>query len=79
MLHVLPGSYRADILHYPRMALKLSTPDRFSAFPFEPYDIQLVLMRQVFSSIEDKQIAIMESPTGTVRWVPYACGFTTET
>ena len=48
------------------MSLKLPTPDDFTAFPFKPYDIQLDLMRQVFSAIEDKKVAIMESPTGTV-------------
>ena len=48
------------------MSLKLPTPDDFAAFPFKPYDIQLDLMRQVFSAIEDKKVAIMESPTGTV-------------
>ncbi|KAH9889576.1 uncharacterized protein BXZ73DRAFT_86028, partial [Epithele typhae] len=47
------------------MALKIQTPESFSAFPFTPYDIQLQLMRHVFSSIEDKKIALMESPTGT--------------
>ena len=48
------------------MSLKLPTPDDFAAFPFTPYDIQLDLMRHVFSAIEDKKVAIMESPTGTV-------------
>ena len=48
------------------MELKIQTPDRFVAFPFTPYDIQLQLMQHVFSSIEDKKVAIMESPTGTV-------------
>ena len=48
------------------MSLKLPTPNDFTAFPFKPYDIQLDLMRQVFSAIEDKKVAIMESPTGTV-------------
>ena len=48
------------------MSLKLPTPTQFSAFPFSPYEIQLDLMRHVFSAIEDKKVAIMESPTGTV-------------
>ena len=52
------------------MSLKLPTPDDFAAFPFKPYDIQLDLMRQVFSAIEDKKVAIMESPTGTVSYSP---------
>ena len=48
------------------MELKIQTPDHFVAFPFTPYDIQFQLMQHVFSSIEDKKVAIMESPTGTV-------------
>ena len=49
------------------MSLKLAAPHEFSAFPFKPYDIQGDLMRHVFSAIEDNKVAIMESPTGTVR------------
>lgn len=40
---------------------QLKTPDRF-AFPFlKPYDIQLQLMRTVFSAIERRQIAIVRT------------------
>ncbi len=49
------------------MSLRLPTPTEFPAFPFKPYDIQSDLMRQVYDSIEDHKVAIMESPTGTVR------------
>lgn len=49
------------------MSLKLSTPDEFPSFPFAPYDIQLALMRHLYSAIEDKKVTIVESPTGTVR------------
>ena len=52
------------------MELRVSTPERFLAFPFIPYGIQLQLMRHVFSSIEEKKVAIVESPTGTVS-VPF--------
>ncbi|KAI0703917.1 DNA repair helicase [Earliella scabrosa] len=55
------------------MALKLSTPQHFPAFPFKPYDIQLELMQQVFSSIEDRRVAIMESPTGTGKTLSLLC------
>ena len=48
------------------MDLKLQVPETFPAFPFQPYAIQLDLMRRVFASIEDRKVAIMESPTGTV-------------
>ncbi|WVO14193.1 hypothetical protein L204_101825 [Cryptococcus depauperatus] len=43
----------------------LQTPESFP-FPYpKPYDIQLDLMQTVFQAIEDKKIAIVESPTGT--------------
>ncbi|KAL1410972.1 ATP-dependent DNA helicase chl1 [Vanrija albida] len=43
----------------------LPTPDSFP-FPYpQPYGIQLDLMRTVFAALEDRKIAIVESPTGT--------------
>jgi chromosome transmission fidelity protein 1 len=48
-------------------ALQLETPNEFTSFPHVPYPIQLDLMRAVYSAIEGRKIAIMESPTGTVR------------
>ena len=49
------------------MDLHLPTPDKFPAFPYDPpYDIQVALMRHLYQSIEDKKVAIVESPTGTV-------------
>jgi len=48
--------------------LVLPTPERFSAFPYEPpYSIQIDLMKHVYSSIERRHVTIVESPTGTVR------------
>jgi chromosome transmission fidelity protein 1 len=50
------------------MALNLPTPDSFPAFPYDPpYDIQTQLMKHVYSTLEQGKIAIVESPTGTVR------------
>lgn len=50
-----------------QISLKLPTPDSFPAFPFDPpYSIQIDLMRHLYSAIEHRQIAIAESPTGTV-------------
>lgn len=47
--------------------LNLPTPSSFPAFPFNPpYEIQVELMRHLYSSIEDKKVTIIESPTGTV-------------
>lgn len=47
--------------------MSLSTPDEFPAFPYQPpYEIQTDLMRHLYASIEQKQVTIVESPTGTV-------------
>ena len=48
--------------------LVLPTPERFPAFPYDPpYSIQTDIMKHVYSSIEQKHVTIVESPTGTVR------------
>lgn len=47
--------------------LWLSTPDSFPIFPYEePYNIQLSLMQHLYRAIEDRSVAVIESPTGTV-------------
>ncbi|KAI9068626.1 DNA repair helicase [Trametes sanguinea] len=53
--------------------LMLTTPDTFSAFPFKPYDIQLDLMRHVYSSVENGKVTITESPTGTGKTLSLLC------
>ncbi|KAI0764365.1 DNA repair helicase [Trametes elegans] len=53
--------------------LKLDTPDVFPAFPFKPYDIQLDLMRHVYSCIEASKVSITESPTGTGKTLSLLC------
>lgn len=56
-----------SVVHSNAMSLDLPTPDEFIAFPYKPpYDIQTTLMQHVYSAIERKKIAIVESPTGTV-------------
>jgi chromosome transmission fidelity protein 1 len=48
--------------------LRLPVPNEFPAFPFKtPYEIQVELMKHLYSSIEDRKVTIVESPTGTVR------------
>lgn len=34
-------------------------------FPFEPYNVQKYYMRKVIESLDSKQNAVLESPTGT--------------
>lgn len=49
------------------MSLTLPTPSEFHAFPYSPpYSIQVDLMRHLYTAIEDRKVAIVESPTGTV-------------
>ncbi|EGO23609.1 hypothetical protein SERLADRAFT_349743 [Serpula lacrymans var. lacrymans S7.9] len=54
-------------------SLKLPVPDSFPAFPYNPYPIQIDLMQHVYSSIENRQVAIVESPTGTGKTLSLLC------
>ncbi|KAF9026117.1 DNA repair helicase [Hymenopellis radicata] len=56
------------------MSLDLPTPDAFPAFPYSPpYDIQVDLMRHLYSSIEQRKVTIIESPTGTGKTLSLLC------
>ncbi|KZS97147.1 DNA repair helicase [Sistotremastrum niveocremeum HHB9708] len=46
-------------------SLRLETPSEFPSFPFTPYDIQLDLMKALYCAIEERKVAVIESPTGT--------------
>ena len=51
-------------------AITLPTPSSFPSFPYDPpYPIQVSLMQHVYEAIEsvERRVAIVESPTGTVR------------
>lgn len=52
---------------------KLSVPDSFD-FPFQPYGIQTEFMEQLYRVIENGQIGIFESPTGTGKSLTLTCG-----
>jgi chromosome transmission fidelity protein 1 len=54
-------------------SLQLPTPETFPAFPFQPYDIQLELMKNLYGALEDRKVAILESPTGTVSCPKLQC------
>ncbi|CAE6498574.1 unnamed protein product [Rhizoctonia solani] len=55
-------------------SLHLPTPDSFPAFPFQPYNIQLELMRSLYTALEDRKVAVLESPTGTGKSLSLLCG-----
>jgi len=57
-----------DVMSSPvLMSMSLPTPQDFPAFPYNPpYSIQTELMRHLYSSIEQRKVTIVESPTGTV-------------
>jgi len=49
------------------LTLHLQTPETFPKFPYDvPYDIQVSLMRHLFTAVEERKVTIVESPTGTV-------------
>ena len=43
----------------------METPSKFQ-FPFEPYDIQVQFMQNLYTALEGGKLGIFESPTGTV-------------
>lgn len=63
-ISMIIGSRRSTMMS---VTLELPTPTAFPAFPFNtPYEIQVELMRHLYTSIEQKKVTIIESPTGTV-------------
>ncbi|XP_045108856.1 ATP-dependent DNA helicase DDX11-like [Portunus trituberculatus] len=52
---------------------QLQPPEEFP-FPFPPYNIQTDFMRKLFSVLEEGQLGIFESPTGTGKSLSLICG-----
>ena len=42
-------------------------------FPFQPYQCQLIYMEQVITSLQQKENALLESPTGTGKTLCLLC------
>ena len=42
-------------------------------FPFEPYEEQRALMKQIYTTMDDGGIALLESPTGTGKSLSIIC------
>lgn len=42
--------------------------------PYQPYDIQLEFMRNLYQCLEDGNVGIFESPTGTGKSLSLICG-----
>lgn len=51
---------------------RLEIPKQFG-FPFPPYNIQADMMKEVYEVLENRQIGIFESPTGTGKSLTLTC------
>jgi len=51
----------------------IRTPEKFE-FPFPPYDIQYQFMTALFNALNNGQLGIFESPTGTGKSLSLICG-----
>ncbi|KAI0036475.1 DNA repair helicase [Vararia minispora EC-137] len=61
-------------MNHAPLELRLETPNSFPKFPYNlPYDIQVSLMRHLYTSIENRKVAIIESPTGTGKTSSLLC------
>ena len=55
------------------MASTSTSRQSFPAFPYEPYPIQLDLMRGLYKVLERGGIGVFESPTGTGKTLSVLC------
>eukprot|EP00055_Hartaetosiga_balthica_P011652 m.53750 g.53750 ORF g.53750 m.53750 type:complete len:907 (-) comp7683_c1_seq1:416-3136(-) len=55
-------------------ATKLYPQEKDFHFPFDPYDIQQELMKQLFNCFEQGGLGIFQSPTGTGKSLSILCG-----
>ncbi|KAH8289737.1 hypothetical protein KR054_010194 [Drosophila jambulina] len=56
----------------PRQSLATPSAHEFG-FPFKPYKIQEQLMQELFQVLENRQVGIFESPTGTGKSLTLTC------
>ena len=52
---------------------KVNLPPEFP-FPFQPYDIQINFMTNLYTALEQAKVGIFESPTGTGKSLSLICG-----
>ena len=50
----------------------VDTASREFHHPYQPYPIQVDFMNAVYDCIQNRQVGIFESPTGTVSLTPFA-------
>lgn len=63
----------SDLKRKTKEEIKVQVPAAFP-FPFQPYGIQVDLMRKLYEALELGKIGIFESPTGTGKSLSVICG-----
>jgi len=75
VLPAVPKDYRVISLNM--ATTKGGNVSNDFSFPFPPYDIQIDFMKFMYKCISENKIGLLESPTGTVRFL--RCGLTYST
>ncbi|KAK3108683.1 hypothetical protein FSP39_013288 [Pinctada imbricata] len=73
----LPNEKEEKSYHHEKTLEEKTTstviPEKFP-FPFQPYDIQVGFMSELYSCLDQGKIGIFESPTGTGKSLSLICG-----